>query len=96
MRGCTESGEPQTPNPASSRREISEGIAPADRKPVPPAVALFRRTHSACLRQKELQMQRLRDEIEALRRAADLLEPGKSQAVKLSQGSRRRENKGWV
>jgi hypothetical protein len=43
-------------------------------KPVQSAVALFRRTHSACLRQKELQMERLRAEIEALRRAAVVLE----------------------
>jgi PilZ domain-containing protein len=63
-----------------SSTKISAAMAPGDQKTVPPAVALFRRTHSACLRQKELQMQRLRDEIEALRRAAELLEGGKPTA----------------
>jgi PilZ domain len=94
--GRTESGAPPRPNPAPAGREISEGIAPQDRKPVPPAIALFRRTHSACLRQKELQMQRLRDEIEALRRAAGLLQPGNPQAGTVLPVTKRRETKGWV
>jgi hypothetical protein len=74
------------------------GAATPAQKTVPPAVELFRRTHSACLRQKEQQMQRLRNEIEALRRAAGLLESGTQEATttSTSQRSKRQEKKGWV
>jgi hypothetical protein len=85
LRKLTVRGQART-EPSALRPRIVErssnkiSAAPEDQKTVPPAVALFRRTHSACLRQKELQMQRLRDEIEALRRAAELLEAGKPTA----------------
>jgi len=89
--------EPRVPPPQTNERssnKISAAIVP--QQTVPPAVALFRRTHSACLRQKEQQMQRLRDEIEALRRAAGLLESGNPQAGTTSQVPKRQEKKGWV
>jgi len=86
--------EPGVPRRQTNERSSSAAIAP--QKTVPPAVALFRRTHSECLRQKEQQMQRLRDEIEALRRAAGLLESGNPQAGTTSQVSRRQDKKGWI
>lgn len=95
-RSRTEADVPRTRIAESPNRKISEGITPEDRKDVPPAVALFRRTHSACLRQKELQMQRLRDEIEALRRTVGLLERSHQQAGTISRDSKSRESKGWV
>ena len=84
--------------PRAPRQQVNQhsNNTSGAREAVPPAVQLFRRTHSACLRQKEQQMQRLRDEIEALRRAAGLLDSGAPKATTTSKGPKRQEKKGWV
>ena len=90
---AVECPDPKMPLPQVNQRSSNTIRA---QQSLPPAVALFRRTHSECLRQKEQQMQRLRDEIEALRRAAGLLESGNPQAGTTSQVSRRQDKKGWI